>query len=288
MQLRVGSVSVTNGSATVYGNYVAALTSVVGTFTPGEGITWGGGSSGAVVRHDTANQRLYFYRTLGVVPLATYTITDLAVTKSATIAALTSDSTPDFATELAGPGGPKLFATLGTGLVYSVLSSSTDYFTLTGPYGGATATEVLYTITRDFSLYFAWPVPAPSDIDLASLLARLFSLIDATIYGPTTVTPTMDANWTHGAASGVRYWKDADRTVHLAGFCLNATSPALPVRIFTLPVGHRPLYAMRFLIVTSGTLTGVLEINTLGEVRVLVGTVSASVYLDGITFRAEG
>ena len=286
MQLRRGAVSVTNGNSTVRGVYAVLLTGVTGSFAQGEDLFWGSDGIGVVVRHDTIAQKLFFTRASGSAPIPTDGVRNLASTKTGTVLSLASDSTPNFATELAGPGGPKLFSLLESGVFYNATPANADALTLSGAYTGLSNVEAAYAIVRDFETYFFWPVPAPSDIDLASILSRTLAAIGASLYGPAKTTPTLGTNWAHGASSLVQFWKDADRMVHLSGKAVN-TSDSVPSTIFTLPIGYRPTYARRFAIVVANTAIGVLEITTGGAATVVLGALNTSVYLDGVSFRGE-
>ncbi len=288
MQLRVGTVAVENGQTEVHGLYVATYTSLVGSpFSPGTAIRWGTTGLGIAVYHDAGAARVAFYRTSGELPtIGTTIITVAGPTTSVLLTSWTSESTPNFATELAGPGGPPLFSAIESGVVYNVIASTSDSFTLAGPYGGVTELSIWYTITRDFTPYFAWPQPAPGDVDLAALLSRLIALIDAQLYGPAKSTPTLGTNWAHVSGSIVRYWKDADRTVRLSGAAVNTIDPA-PSEIFTLPVGYRPTYPKRFPVVVDAVTIGVVSVAATGEVTVESGALGTAVYLDTISFRGE-
>ena len=287
MQLSRGSVSVTNGSTTVRGLYVTLLTGGVGApFDPAEAISWGAGGVGVVSRHDAVGGWLYFARTAGPAPVALDVISNGGATKTGTVASLASTSVPDFATELAGPGGPKLFTVYSSGVFYSVASAAVDSIVLTGAYAAASELEADYAIIRDFTTYFGWPIPAPNDSDVGSILTRSFTAVDAAIYGPAKTTPTLDSGWVNHGSSAIAYWKDSDRVVHLSGAGINALG-STPSTIFTLPVGYRPLYAQRVPIIVGTTSMGVVEIATTGVVSVVSGAMTVAVYLDGITFRGD-
>ncbi len=288
MQLRVGTVSVENGQVEVRGNYVATYTSLVGSpFAPGTAIRWGSTGLGVVASHDTGSARVTFYRTSGELPTIGTTIISVAgPTTSVLLTAWTSESTPNFSTELAGPGGPKLFSVIESGVVYNVIASTSDSFTLAGDYGGNTELSVWYTITRDFTPYFSWPQPAPGDVDLAALLSRLVALIDSQLYGPAKSTPTLGTNWAHVSGSIVRYWIDADRTVRISGAAVNAVDSA-PSVVFTLPVGYRPTYPKRFPAIVDTVTVGVVSVAATGEVTIESGALGVAVYLDTVSFRGE-
>lgn len=288
MQLRVGTVAVTNGDIEVRGVYVAVYTSLVGTpFAPGAAIRWGTTGLGVVTYHDSGSSRVSFYRTSGELPVIGGTIISVAgPTTSVMLSSWTSESVPNFSTELSGPGGPKLFSVIESGVVYNVIATTTDSFTLAGAYGGVTELSVWYTITRDFTPYFSWPQPAPGDVDLAALLSRLIALVDAQLYGPAKSTPTLSTNWSHISGSIVRYWKDADRMVRLSGAGVNVIDSA-PSEVFTLPVGYRPTYSKRFPIIIDSVTIGVVSVAPSGAVVVESGALGVAVYLDTISFRGE-
>ena len=287
MQLRRGMVTVTIGSASVRGVYVASLTGVSGSaFTVGEDLLWGVDGVGLATSHDTIASTLYFTRLSGEIPASGVTVRNPGNTKIGSIASFASTSVPDFSFELSGPGGPKIFTTLGSGLFYNVLSQGLDFISLAGEYQGATTPQTLYAIVRDYTVHFGWPVPAPSDIDLASILSRAFASIDSTLYGVSKIAPTFAANWSNVSGSVVTYYKDADRVVHLQGAAVNALDAA-PSLLFTLPTGYRPLYAQRFPVIVSTVSMGVVEVAVNGDVTVVAGLISAAVYLGSISFRGE-
>lgn len=283
MQLRRGVVTVTTGSPTVRGVYVAVVTGVSGTFVPTEVVSWTGGGLGVVTHHDTIASKLYFTRTSGPVPVATNIVVNAGPTKLATIASFASDSTPRFVTELAGPGGPKLFTVQESGIVYSLSGAADeDSFALAGNYAGVTNLEAAYVVIRDFTPFFGWAIPGPGDIDLPSILARTFLQIEQAVAGGLKSSVTFALNWADAPGLDTEYWLNGDRTVSLSGAGRNVLD-APPSTMFTLPVGYRPLYVRRF---ASGS-GHQIEINTAGDVRVLTGVLSGAVYVDGINFRAE-
>lgn len=289
MQIRVGSVSVENASTLVFGVYAFSTTSSTGgALSPGDNIITGS-ISAMVVRHDTTDSKVYFTRfgsTGGAVPHTGDLFVLLGGGKSVRLGQILSTSVPDYATQLSGATGTPLFTVQNSGILYSIVASEVDNITLAGPYGGTTNLEAPYVIVRDFSPYYRWALPSPQDVDLASILARSISEIDSTLYGVGSTTPTLASNWSHISGSVVRYWMDADRVVHLAG-AGNNTVDSIPSTIFTLPVGYRPLFDIRMPMTYGSVSVGCIRVTTDGLVIAEDGTLSAAVYLDGITFRAE-
>ena len=282
MQLRRGAVSVSTGFATVRGVYVAALTSVVGTFLPGEQLRWGATGAGICVRHDTIASKAYFTRSSGAAPVAGDGLRNIPSTKTSTIASLASDSTPNFSTELAGPGGPKIFTVQESGVFYNITSEAADSFELAGNYGGTTDPESAYVIVRDFTPHFNWPIPGAGDIDLASIIGQLAVRIDQAVWGGLKLGVTFGTNWANAPGLSTEFWANGDRTVSLSGAGRNVIN-TVPHVMLTLPVGYRPLYERHFPTAKGHE----ISINIAGQVTVLTGLLNDAVYVDGINFRAE-
>jgi hypothetical protein len=94
------------------------------------------------------------------------------------------------------------------------------------------------------------------------------------------IAPTLVNSWVTHVTPG--YLKDDMGFVHLKGAVKTGTVPSVA---FTLPAGYRPSVAI-VMPITSNNAYGQLTIGTDGTVTVNIGN-TASVYLDGVTFRAE-
>ena len=282
MQLRRGRVSLTNGFNTVRGVYAANLTAVVGTFIPGEQLRWGASGQGICTSHDTIASKVYFTRSSGPAPAAGDGLQNIPGTKTSTISSLASDSTPDFSTELAAPGGTPIFSVQESGVFYNVVTPLADSFSLSGNYLGDTDPESAYEIVRDFESHYGWPFPGAGDIDVASIIGQLVVRQGQTLYGPAKTAAAYAANWSDVTGLPVEHWKDADRMVHLSGAAKN-TVGAVPLAALTLPAGSRPGVTRYF-----STYDGhKVQISAAGVVTVITGALNVAVYFDNIHFRAE-
>jgi hypothetical protein len=99
---------------------------------------------------------------------------------------------------------------------------------------------------------------------------------------------TLQNSWTQASGFGATaqgFAKDQFGIVHLSGAVVHGTSSTTV--IFTLPAGDRPAGDIDVPDAAFGGVAGVLRINTDGTVQP-IGTATAFVDLDGITFIAGG
>lgn len=97
------------------------------------------------------------------------------------------------------------------------------------------------------------------------------------------IAPTLLNGWVaYDADRTPKYMKDEMGFVHLKGALKNGTSA---MTFFTLPTGYKPLSPLYFAIVSNFT-SAAVGVNTGGNVTPTTGS-NASIYLDGITFKAE-
>jgi len=96
------------------------------------------------------------------------------------------------------------------------------------------------------------------------------------------ITPTLANSWVAFDTRTAKYMRDAQGSVRLKGVLKSGTVGAT---IFTLPVGYRPAETQLFPCVSNGAF-GYITITSAGAVACTVGD-NASLFLDGITFKAE-
>lgn len=97
------------------------------------------------------------------------------------------------------------------------------------------------------------------------------------------ITPTLVNGWVVETSYSVRYMKDAMGFVHLSG---RVKSGTVGVLIFSLPTGYKTLSPNLMFPCISQNALGSLRIDSTGGVYVNTGN-NGSVFLDGITFKAE-
>ena len=97
------------------------------------------------------------------------------------------------------------------------------------------------------------------------------------------ITPTVSNGWV--ATNPIGFYKDEMGVVRLKGFMNSGT---IDTKIFTLPVGYRPLatkYCSVFSNFTNDAIAGKIAITPSGDV--IAYKYNANMSLDGISFRAE-
>ena len=80
-----------------------------------------------------------------------------------------------------------------------------------------------------------------------------------------------------------RYYKDGNNIVHLMGTIKGISTNAV---IFTLPENYRPTNTHRFLTAT-GAGTGIIDVMSTGDIKLMQGDASTWITLDGINFMGE-
>lgn len=102
--------------------------------------------------------------------------------------------------------------------------------------------------------------------------------------------PAFNTNWENYAATD--YWntcafyKDQFGVVHLKGLVYNTVGSGLNTTIYTLPEAYRPLKNYMFPSIGNNVFARV-DVMSNGNVYLSVGTGSAFLLLDGITFRSN-
>jgi hypothetical protein len=104
--------------------------------------------------------------------------------------------------------------------------------------------------------------------------------------------PTLASPWASvgGDAAPAGFLRDADGSIRLRGHLTcavggKAAKPVLPLVVFTLPEGYRPVYRHRFPVLSRGKL-GVLEIEVGGDVVLVKGAID-DLSLDGVVIAGE-
>lgn len=75
-----------------------------------------------------------------------------------------------------------IFSVIADNVTYNVGSvASNTSLTLTAPYTGASGSGKTYTIVRDFTTNYSYPLLYDGDVDLADIISRAFNAMDADI-----------------------------------------------------------------------------------------------------------
>ena len=103
-----------------------------------------------------------------------------------------------------------------------------------------------------------------------------------------TYVSTFNATWGNAPApwEPVGFYRQLGR-VYVVGSAQDAT-PVAGQPIFTLPVGYRPAYNTTFVTGDGLTGTGIVNIQTTGEVIWRTGTTATPQHLSGVSFTANG
>ena len=179
MQLRDQPAFLTNGSATVYLLWELSLSSVVGTFAPGDGLAFGNGAAAVVVAVN-ANVVTVYVTTVQQPAALDTLVSDASPAASATVGNL--DRAPDLAG--AGIDGEEWLIRQGDGVAYRIASTpSNSSAQLSAPYAGVSsvADEALVTLHSERTDSFGLPRFDRRDRELQVLLTEMAQIIDAAL-----------------------------------------------------------------------------------------------------------
>lgn len=176
MQVKDGTVVVTNGSPTVYAVNRLTLTGVTGGFSVGETLAFApSGAAGKVTSYDASGRILSCTVTSAAQPAAGDTVTQSPTAASAAVSGFAFQ--PNW--HLAGIAPGALFTRSRSGVVYEVGSVAASKVTLASNYAGFTESEVAFSISTSFTPNASIPYVEDGDVDFPAITKRAALRIDA-------------------------------------------------------------------------------------------------------------